>query len=402
VTAYSDDDLEGLLADLESDLVERKESFAGDATTKVREAICAFANDLPDHRRPGVVFIGAKNDGTPSGLAVTDALLLQAGDIKADGNILPPPTMTVEKRALGGGEMAVITVQPADAPPVRYKGRVWIRVGSRRAIATAQDERNLNEKRRYRDLHFDVQPISTATLADLNRRRFEEEYLPSAIDPTVLAANDRTYEERLAATKMIRSVQEPVPTVAGILVLGIRPRDFLPGAYVQFLRVAGAAHGDPVQDAALIDGPVLEIARHVDDKLTGHNRTAVDFTSGPIESRTSTYPLAALQQLVRNALMHRTYERTNAPVHVYWFDDRIEIQSPGGPYGIVTQETFGQPGLVDYRNPTLAEAMHVLGLVQRFGAGIPTARRELQRSGHPELEFDVNPNWVHCTVRARP
>ena len=139
-----------------------------------------------------------------------------------------------------------------------------------------------------------------------------------------------------------------------------------------------------------------------DEKLLAHNRTAVDFTSGPRETRRSTYPLPALQQLVRNAVMHRTYEGTNAPVRVYWFDDRIEIISPGGPYGVVSAELFGQPGIVDYRNPALAEAMRVLGLVQRYGVGIPIARRELEANGQPEPEFRIEPNWVCCTVRARP
>lgn len=48
---YGDDELEALLSDLESDLVERKESWKGDAPEKARQAVCAFANDLPDHRR---------------------------------------------------------------------------------------------------------------------------------------------------------------------------------------------------------------------------------------------------------------------------------------------------------------------------------------------------------------
>ena len=99
--------------------------------------------------------------------------------------------------------------------------------------------------------------------------------------------------------------------------------------------------------------------------------------------------------------MHRTYEDTNAPTHVYWFDDRIEIGSPGGPYGVVNAGNFGQPGVVDYRNPILAEAMRVLGLVQRYGFGIPAARRLLRAAGHPEPEFRVDASRVHCTVRAR-
>src|ERR1700694_3439012 len=94
ITTYTDTDLERMLAEIESDLTERKESFRGDAPTTVREAVCAFANDLPDHRKAGVVFIGARNDGSPVGLTITDELLLQLGDIKTDGNTVPPPTLT--------------------------------------------------------------------------------------------------------------------------------------------------------------------------------------------------------------------------------------------------------------------------------------------------------------------
>ncbi len=69
-----DSELEQLLCDLESDRVERKASVSdGD---KIRQAICAFANDLPSHQNPGVVFIGANDDGTCAHLPITDQLLL--------------------------------------------------------------------------------------------------------------------------------------------------------------------------------------------------------------------------------------------------------------------------------------------------------------------------------------
>lgn len=397
--SYSDAELEGMLADIESDLAERKESLKGDAPTKAREAVCAFANDLPDHRRAGVVFIGAHDDGTPSQLEVTDELLRQVADMKTDGNIVPPPTLTVEKRTLRGHDMAVVTVWPADSPPVRYKGRIHIRIGPRRDIASAQDERILNEKRRHGDRPFDLHPIPAATLADLDRRRFEDEYLPAAFAPDVLESNDRSYEQRLSATKMVRSAEEPIPTVLGVLVLSSRTRDFIPGAYIQFLRIEGRELADPVSDAQEIDGPVSEMLRRIDEKLTSHNRTAVDLTSEDRERRTFLYPLVALQQVVRNAVMHRSYEATNAPVRVTWYDDRIEIISPGGPFGAVTAENFGQPGVSDYRNPSLAEALRVLGFVQRFGVGIATANRELGKNGNPPLEFHINPSHVGVTLR---
>jgi len=63
---FTDNELEALLDDLESDLIERKRPFKGDTSKRARQAVCAFANDLPDHQQPGVLFIGARDDGTPS------------------------------------------------------------------------------------------------------------------------------------------------------------------------------------------------------------------------------------------------------------------------------------------------------------------------------------------------
>jgi len=398
----SDDELEALATDLESDRVERKEKLAGDAPTKLREAICAFANDLPGHGKPGVAIVGLNDAGLPVGITVDDALLLSLADMRSDGSILPLPMMAVERRHVRGKEVAVVTVAPADAPPVKYKGRTYIRVGPRRAIADRQEERVLNERRRFRDLPFDLQPVRSAKLGDLNRRMFEEEYLPSAVAPDVLAANERSYEERLAATRMTFGVADPTPTLLGVLVLAVRPQDFVPGAYVQFLRIDGTALGDPIIDEEAVDGALAQQLRRLDDKLRTHVRASVDLTSAALEIKTRDYPTEALDQLVRNAVMHRTYEGTHAPVRINWFNDRVEIMSPGGPYGVVTREHFGEPGITDYRNPSLAEAMKVLGFVQRFGVGIATARRALANNGNPPIEWTINDRHVLATIRRRP
>lgn len=393
-----DKTLTTLLTDLESDRVERKQSFAGKAPETVREAVCAFANDLAGHGVPGVVFIGAKDDGTPmEGFAVSDELLRSLADIKTDGNIAPPPTLLVEKRRLAGADFAVITVWPSDTPPVRYKGRIHVRWGPRRGLATAQDERILNERRRHRDRPFDIQPIVDATLYDLDRLRFEQEYLPSLVARDVLDANRRSYEQKLAATKMVQSDFEPIPTVLGLLVVGKSPADWIPGAYTQFLRLDGSDLTAPIMDEEVIYGTVTDQLRRLEEKLEAHNLRSVRFADAERETRAEEYPLDALRQLVRNACMHRSYEATNAPVRVYWFDDRIEIHNPGGPFGSVTPENFGQPGVADYRNPNLAEALRALGFVQRFGAGIAIARKALGK----RLRFEIQAGYVAAIVDRR-
>ncbi len=158
---------------------------------------------------------------------------------------------------------------------------------------------------------------------------------------------------------MIQSLDNIIPTVTGCLVLGKLTRDLIPCAYIQFLRIDGTTLTDPIKDAEDVDGPLGQVISRLDQKMEAHILTAVDVTSGPMEIRKPDYPAVALQQLARNAVMHRTYESTNAPVRITWFKDRIEIQNPGGPFGQVTKQNFGKPGGVDYRNPHLAEAMKV-------------------------------------------
>ena len=398
----SDKQLESLLNDIESEISERKRSMKGDTPDTARQAICAFANDLPSHNKPGYLFIGANDDGTPSGELITDELLRNLADIKTDGNILPLPVMRVEKRVLKGAEMAVVTVMPSDMPPVKYKGRIWIRIGPRRVIASEQDERILIEKRRYKNLPFDLLPITSAQLSDLSRAVFEDEYLPEAFAPDILATNNRTYEERLASCKMIVSPNDPTPTVHGLLAIGKNPQEYLPGAYIQFLRIDGTQLADEIVDEAKIGGAIVGMLDYTTSKLKAHNRRAFDITSGNTHKVTSLYPLAAIQQIVYNAVLHRTYERTNAPVRIYWYDDRIEIINPGGPYGDVTPKNFGQPGITDYRNPNLAVTMKTFGIVQTFGRGIAIARDEMKKNGNPEPEFIIDQSIVSCIIRAKP
>jgi ATP-dependent DNA helicase RecG len=158
-------ELATLLTDLESDRVERTISISN--TDKFCEAICAFANDAANGRQPGYLIVGAADDGSLSGLTVTDQLLQSLAGIRSDGNIQPLPAIVVEKFSFPAGDLAVVEVQPSDLPPVRYKGRVYIRVGPRRAIANEQEERLLSEKRVSFARSFDASPCMEAGKNDL-------------------------------------------------------------------------------------------------------------------------------------------------------------------------------------------------------------------------------------------
>lgn len=394
--SYADAELEALMSDLESDLVERKETAADGR--KIRRNICAFANDLPAHGKPGVVLVGVRDDGACASLSIDDELLNRLANIRGDGDILPLPSMTVQKRVLRTCAVAVVTVQPSSETPVRYRGRVWVRVGPSVREGSVADERLLGERRRASDLPFDMRPAGGATVDDLDLDFARNQYLPSAIAGDVLERNERAIEHQL---RSLRLTHAGAPTWGAILALGRDPQALVPGAYIQFLRIIGKEITDPIAGQKQLTGRLDDVLRRLGELLELSVSVRTQVAGSMREQRRPDYPVDALRQLAHNAVMHRSYEGTNTPVRVYWFADRVEIVSPGGLYGRITPDTFGT-GDTDYRNPLLAEVMHHLGFAQRFGLGVPLARKALASNGNPQPEFRFEPTLVGVTVRAAP
>ena len=391
----SNQELEKIISQGESDHVEFTESARD--LDKIRKTMCAFANNLPDHMFPGFIFIGIKDGGTCAELSIEDDLLQTLGGLRSDGKILPFPMIEVDKRVLNLGEVAVIQVEPSDNPPVKVDGRCWIRVGPRRAQASAEEERRLTEKRHWENLPHDMRGVGGVSVQkDLDMRRFADEYLPTAVSPEVLKENDRDIHAQLQALRLTTPAGEP--TVTAILILGKDLRYWFPSAYIQFVRFLGNDITDPILDQKEINGTMPEQLRQLDSILKTNIRNALD-TSGETHIENPDYPFEALRELVRNAIIHRTYESSNTPVRVYWFADRVEIINPGSVYGAVTSGNFGQPGVTAYRNPTIAEAMKNMGFMQHFGIGIATARRALAKNGNPPPEFDVQETFIYTTIK---
>ncbi len=386
--------LTSLLSDLESDRVERTISTSD--TDKFAQAICAFSNDLPCHRQSGYLLIGVNNDGSLSGLHVTDALLLKLGAIRSDGNVLPSPAMSVQKFSLDGGEVAVVEVLPSDMPPVRYKGRVYIRVGPRKAVANEQEERVLSERRISSARSFDARPCIEAKLEDLALGQFDS-YRREAVDAETVAANHRDIQQQLASLRMY-DFERACPTFAGILLFGKNPRFFLFGAYLQYLKLPSTDLTDMPEDQAEISGDLSSVLREVELRIKSIVQTSMRRISGMEERLLPNYPEWALRELLMNAVMHRNYE-SNTPVRFYVFSDHIEIQSPGGLYGEATAGNF--PTQNSYRNPVIAEAMKSLGFVNKFGYGVQRAQALLKENGNSPAEFFFDDQVVLVKIYPR-
>ncbi|WP_417126890.1 RNA-binding domain-containing protein, partial [Paraprevotella clara] len=379
------DYIRGLLGDLENDSVERTISTTN--TDKFGQAICAFANDLPCNNHPGYLIIGAEDDGSLHPIHVTDELLKNIAGIRTDGNIQPQPSMTVQKLTFPEGDIVVVEVYPTKMPPVKYKGRIWVRIGPRKGVANEDDERRLYEKRVANITTFDAMPCIGATVDDLDIAMFRQLYLPKAVPEDVLREDGRDVELQLQSLGFFDK-RYGCPTYAGILFFGKQVERFLPGAYIQYVRFGGKGRESEVKSEYKFVGNLCEVLFRLDTFVDTSiiNRRPVP-VSTLREKTLMDYPHWATRELLMNAICHRTYE-SNGPIQFYQYNDRIELMNPGGLYGKANAQNF--PFVNDYRNPVIAEAMKVLGFVNRFSRGIIRVKEELKENGNGEPEFSLD------------
>jgi ATP-dependent DNA helicase RecG len=392
------DSLKNLIDHGEIDRVEMTRSTSD--TDKFREAICSFSNDMAGRGEPGYLLIGIDERDPAFRLEATDELLQQFASYWSDGAIMPLPVMNVSKlpHPDGGGDVIVVEVKPHDLPPVRYKGRVHIRIGPRKDMASETEERVLAERRAAHFRTFDATPCPEGELARLDLETFRQTYRPQAIAAEVIAENHRDIPEQLAALRFY-NLARGCPTNAGMLVFAYDPLDLFPGAKVQFVQFGGTELGDEVEAEKSFTGNLITLLGELDSFLKGR------FTQKPVavselrEQAVYDYPPEAVRELLMNAVLHRDYQSTS-PLRFYQFTDRIEIQNPGGLYGDASPENF--PTVNAYRNPIIAEAMHTLGYVNRFGRGIARARRALQENGSPAPGFDFQTNHFLTVISKHP
>lgn len=379
------EELQQLLTSTETYRVERTVSTGN--MDKFSEAICAFSNDMPNSRQNGYLIIGAEDDGALSGLKVDDALLKKIAAIRSDGNILPLPVMNVDRFEFSGGDLLVAEVQPSFFTPVRYRGRTFIRIGPRKDIASEAEERILSERRTANMATFDTTPCLQSSLKDLYVDKIKSDYLPKAIDANTLENDTRDIAEQMASLRLY-DMERNCPTYAAVLLFGKNPKYFLPGCYIQFVRFKGVDKAAEIEDERTFEKCLFEMLPQLDSFL--------DFSivkKRPVsvsilrEKQVSNYPYFAIRELMMNAIMHRDFQ-TNMPVRFYQFNDRIEIMNPGGLYGKARPENF--PTVNDYRSPIIAEAMKVMGYVNKFNRGIDRVQAMLKENGNPQAVFDVN------------
>ena len=181
------------------------------------------------------------------------------------GDILPLPSMTVQKRVVLGCPVAVVTVEPS----LGYAGTVqWPRVGPGRAVRS----------RRIRGRRTSARRASARCGSSV---RHEARWWRQALRTSIWIScatnicptpSRRKYWSGMKdppkhQLRSLRLTQSGSPTWGAVLALGRDPQAFMPGAYVQFLRIDGAEITDPIRDQKQLTGRLDDVVRRLDELL---------------------------------------------------------------------------------------------------------------------------------------
>ena len=219
-----------------------------------------------------------------------------------------------------------------------------------------------------------------------------------AVDAEVIAENHRPIAQQLASLRFY-DLRRDVPTYAGIILFAKDSRAWLPDNFVQYVRYQGTDLSGNVLSERRFGGDLFSMLRELADFAAALPIARLVEVSPMQERLVQDYPAAALREFLFNAVMHHSFEAPSF-IRILQFDDRIEIQSPGPLYGFANQQNF--PRQTSYRNPVIAEAMKVLGFVNRFGRGVERAQLALSKNGNPPAEFEFGDTFFGVLIRRRP
>jgi len=351
------------------------------STASIAETLVAMAN-----ASGGLILIGVTRRGAPQKQNKPAALrnaVIEAGLLTTPPLIAPAPAAVETDRG------AVLAVEVPGGLPHIYslQGVYLTRIGTHNRPLTTPELRRLLLDRG--DAGFEEQTIPGATLADLNERMIETYLDRIALAPNesslqaLLARGCITFAEDVRPRAGNLRAEELIPTVAGLLLFGRNPQQFLRSAEIICVRYGGKSMSDEFvrQD---IQGPLLEQIRQAEAFVVGNMRRGMRIT-GMAREDTTEYPIAVVREAIVNAIAHRDYSVRGEGIRLLMFADRLEVYSPGRLPGHVTLDNLKDERYS--RNEALVSVLSDLGYIERLGYGIDRMLATMQNAGLPEPIF---------------
>lgn len=263
-----------------------------------------------------------------------------------------------------------IHILPSKTKPVFIKDRAPLggkacfkRTGSSTVAMSIQEIKDLLIS--YQEIYFDESPVKNTNVNDLDFNSMSS-FLPQ------LNLNNKAAEQNTAVlldSQILVGVKPHLDVSgAGWLCFAKDPqqKSEFRNSYIEFQIFKGNARDNPIRKYEVKGNLPNQIEQTI--QLLKQYIWLVPTIEGIKREDIPAYPDVILREVITNSVVHRDYRKMHRPVKIAMFDNRIEIENPGGL----------MPGLTiynlihkrDWRNPLLAELMKKFGFGEMDGQGI--------------------------------
>lgn len=365
--------------------VEAKDGRRG-LPQKIYESVSGLAN-----RRGGGLIIFGLEDGTFRPVGGIDVASLQTSLTSfIDQRMSYPLRLDLIPCQIAGETILVAVVPecPAAHKPVYYRGKgliggSYLRVGNSNHVLSDAEVRAILRTTDRDDT--DGLPVSGAARSDLSADMIDAYRRTLAERKPESELHGLADDELLIAVRAVASSDgRLVPTLAGLLFFAPDPQQWLPGTFISFVQFAGTevAHANqaaPVyMDNIRIAGPVPQMIEEARRAILARIRKRA-LLEGFTRREIPEYPDWAYREAVVNAVAHRDYAISGAHIQIRIFADRLEVQSPGGLFGTVSEASIEYEQST--RNHAVVRLLEDHGLVEQRGIGIDRMVKEMLSAG---------------------
>jgi predicted HTH transcriptional regulator len=235
----------------------------------------------------------------------------------------------------------------------------YIRVGSTNRLADSEIIAEL--ERQKRNISFDSELVHEISFKDLDLGSFKLFYKEKT--------GDDLNSGSLKKLELIKDYQGNWLAVNALILFSDSPvrEQIFPYAKIECARFKGTTSHEFIDQKTINDNISLQPEAAYEFVLRHINKGAV--VKGVYTESRWEYPVVAIREVIRNAVVHRDYSLAGKDIKVAVYDDMVEITSPGK---LMPSIDFSQMEArqSDIRNRVIAPVFKKLGIIDQWGNGL--------------------------------
>lgn len=335
----------------------------------------AFANDAG-----GTILIGVDDDGKIIGLPEEELPLIEEKVYQAIFDRCTPAILPeVSFVTVDGKNIVKVEIHRGSAPPYHFKnGNVenstYVRVGSFNRQADHEIIAEL--ERKCKNVPFDSELVFDKPLQELVYDGFKQVYLEKTGEQLTLQA--------LFKLGLAKEHKGTVYPTNALLLLSddLLRYSMFPYAKIECARFKGTT-SEFFIDQKTYDSHLVKQAQDAYEFVLRHINQGAHI-EGIFTVRRWEYPVNAIREVIRNAVVHRQYFFLGKDIKIAIFDDMVEITSPGLVPPTINYDDM-ESRQSDARNKSIALAFKKMGIIDQWGNGLKLIADELKQ--YPEIEL---------------